>query len=169
MASLDRATDSLAPVALAVVSLTIVVGIGGIVLAELGGSSYIDQTVNNETFNATSDPYTYTVGQVSGDSEFYELSEVTVYASESQSTELDYAITDASAGEIQVNSTVDSDLESVDYTYDQETTATTTLSDGEGSLSTFADFFQVIIVVAVAAVIFILLGALRRTGRNTMA
>lgn len=49
------------------------------------------------------------------------------------------------------------------------TTASDTISAGESALGTFSDFFTVIVVVGVAAVIFLLLGALRRAGNNSMA
>jgi type II secretory pathway component PulF len=49
------------------------------------------------------------------------------------------------------------------------TTASNTISAGESALGTFSDFFTVIVVVGVAAVIFLLLGALRRAGNNSMA
>jgi len=40
---------------------------------------------------------------------------------------------------------------------------------GQDALGTFGDFFTVIVVVGVAAVIFLLLGALRRSGASSMA
>ena len=48
-------------------------------------------------------------------------------------------------------------------------TAETTIESGLDALSTFGDFFTVIVVVGVAAVIFLLLGALRRAGGRSMA
>jgi hypothetical protein len=49
------------------------------------------------------------------------------------------------------------------------TTAADTISAGESALGTFGDFFTVIVVVGVAAVIFLLLGGLRRAGNKSMA
>jgi len=49
------------------------------------------------------------------------------------------------------------------------TTASNTLDAGQQALGTFGDFFQVIVVVGVAAVIFLLLGGLRRAGTASMA
>jgi len=49
------------------------------------------------------------------------------------------------------------------------TTATDTMQAGQEALGTFGDFFTVIVVVGVAGVIFLLLGALRRAGGNSMA
>jgi len=90
---LRRAVDQLGPMALAIVSLAIIIGIGAIVLAEL---STLDVASNS-------------------------------------------------------------------------TTATDTMQAGQEALGTFGDFFTVIVVVGVAGVIFLLLGALRRAGGNSMA
>jgi len=91
--AMKRAVDQLGPMALAIVSLAIIVGIGAIVLAELGT---LDVVTNSST-------------------------------------------------------------------------ASDTIGAGESALGTFGDFFTVIVVVGVAAVIFLLLGALRRAGGNSMA
>jgi hypothetical protein len=91
--ALRGATDSLGPMALSIVSLAIIVGIGAIVLAELSTLSVVSNS----------------------------------------------------------------------------TTAADTISAGESALGTFGDFFTVIVVVGVAAVIFLLLGALRRAGGKSMA
>lgn len=91
--ALRGATDSLGPMALSIVSLAIIIGIGAIVLAEI---KTIDVVSNS-------------------------------------------------------------------------TTATETIDAGASALGTFGDFFTVIVVVGVAAVIFLLLGALRRSGKASMA
>jgi len=91
--AMKRAVDQLGPMALAVVSLAIIIGIGAIVLAELGSRSVVTNS----------------------------------------------------------------------------TTADSTIQAGQDALGTFGDFFTVIVVVGVAAVIFLLLGALRRAGGNSMA
>jgi len=88
-----RAVDQLGPMALAIVSLAIIIGIGAIVLAELGSLPVVSNS----------------------------------------------------------------------------TTAQDTITAGQEALGTFGDFFTVIVVVGTAAVIFLLLGALRRTGANSMA
>lgn len=85
-----RGVDSLGPMALAIVSLAIIVGVGSIVLGEMS------ETVN------------------------------------------------------------DTEAEGV-------------LDTGVQALGTFADFFTVIVVIGVAAVLFLLLGAVRRAGSNSMA
>jgi len=90
---MKRAVDQLGPMALAIVSLAIIIGIGAIVLAELGSLSVVTNS----------------------------------------------------------------------------TTADNTVQAGQDALGTFGDFFTVIVVVGVAAVIFLLLGALRRSGASSMA
>lgn len=75
-------------------------------------------SATNETFNATSDPHTYTVSHAS-DSNFDELEtgELTCY-SDAGSTALNDAacnITDAGAGKVTVSTTVDAGDEAVDY------------------------------------------------------
>jgi len=91
--AMKRAVDQLGPMALAIVSLAIIIGIGAIVLAELGSLSVVTNS----------------------------------------------------------------------------TTADNTVQAGQDALGTFGDFFTVIVVVGVAAVIFLLLGALRRSGASSMA
>jgi len=90
---MQRAVNQLGPMSLAIVSLAIIIGIGAVVLAELGDLSVVTNS----------------------------------------------------------------------------TTASDTITAGQEALGTFGDFFTVIVVVGVAAVIFLLLGALRRTGRQGMA
>jgi low affinity Fe/Cu permease len=87
-----RGIDDLGPMALSVVSVAIVIGIGSIVLAQIGDISIVSNS----------------------------------------------------------------------------TTATNTIDAGQNALGTFGDFFQVIVVVGVAAVIFLLLGALRSAGTRSM-
>ena len=91
--AMNTGVEQLGPMALAVVSLSIIVGIGAIVLAELGS---LDVVTNS-------------------------------------------------------------------------TTADNTIQSGQDALGTFGDFFTVIVVVGVAAVIFLLLGALRRAGNRSTA
>lgn len=164
-----QGVSSLAPLALAIVSLAIIVGVGAVTLNQMTTASYTDTTVTNETFNATSDPYTYTVS-VAGNADFVELQTVTVYESEAQTTEVaSYNISDASAGTVNVSTTVDAGSESIDYTYSQENASTGILDTGTSALKTFADFFTVIVVIGIAAVLFLLLNVVRGAGRMTTA
>ena len=69
---------------------------------------------------------------------------------------------------IGVGAVVLAEIQGVDVV-DSEGTAYDTIGAGLDALSTFGDFFTVIVVVGVAAVIFLLLGALRRAGGRSMA
>lgn len=91
--SMNRAVNALGPIALSVVSLAIIIGIGSVVLAEISN-----------------------IGVLSN-----------------------------------------------------ETTAQNTIQAGQDALGTFGDFFTVIVVVAVAGVVFLLLGALRGAGGRPTA
>lgn len=164
----QKGIKELAPFAIALISLVATVVVGSVTVAEMQDSAYLDTSIENETFNATDDSYTYTVEEASS-SDFVDLQRITVYDTTSQSTELDAEIVDAEAGEIEVNGSVDEEDESIDYTYSQESQANGILDQGASALSTFSDFFVVIVVVGIAAVIFLLLGALRRAGGRTMA
>jgi len=91
--SMQRAVNALGPMALSIVSLAVIIGIGSVVLAEIGNISVLSN----------------------------------------------------------------------------ETTAQNTIQAGQDALGTFGDFFGVIVVVAVAGVVFILLGSLRGAGRARTA
>ncbi|MFB6088379.1 MAG: hypothetical protein ABEK36_01220 [Candidatus Aenigmatarchaeota archaeon] len=75
-------------------------------------------TVTNETFNATSDPYTYTVSAASNN-DFDEIDEgsLTCYSDAGSTVLADSAcnITDSEAGTIKLSTTVDAGDEAVDY------------------------------------------------------
>lgn len=160
-----KSVDELAPFALAVVSVVIVVAVGSVVLTEFQPASYDTLTNSNETFNATSNPYNYTVTQAS-DADYVELETATVYDTTSQDTELTATIVDAEAGKVEVEGATDSGDESIDYEYSEETEATGVLATGINALQTFGDFFNVVVVMGIASVIFLLLNMLRGNGRK---
>lgn len=165
--------ESLAPLALSIVGLAITVGIGAVVLAEMEGPSYdTENEIQTETdVDATTEP-------------LFDLSPIGQGLDSVTVTNLDtgevategegYSIDDTEQGEIQIfdegvfegETSVDIEF---DYHYEVEGTATDTLQAGQQALSTIGDFFTVIVVVGIAAVIFLLLGALRNAGRNGMA
>jgi len=93
MAGMSKAVKQISPVALAIVSVSIVIGTGAIVLAQLGDISVVSNS----------------------------------------------------------------------------TTAANTITAGEDALGTFGDFLVPLAVVAVAAVIFLLLGGMERAGNRSMA
>jgi len=168
MAGMDKAVKQLGPLALAVVSLVVIIGIGSVVLAELTDTSYDTVDVTNETFNATSNPYNYTVSDA-GNSDFVQLESATVYESTSQSSTGNVTILDAEAGKVNVEVAEDAPDESLEYSYSEKNKATGILGSGQDALSTFGDFLTVIVVVGVASIIFLLLGVLRKSGSRTMA
>lgn len=152
--------EDLVPFALAIVSVVIIVAIGSLVLTEFDAASYDNPLVGNEAFNATSNPYNYTV-QEAGNADFVKLDSATVYDTTSQNTELTATIVDAESGKVEVEGVTDSGDESIDYQYSQETQATTVLEKAVSALQTFGDFFNVVVVIGIAAVIFMLLKVLR--------
>lgn len=163
--------DNLVPLAVALVTLTVILGVGSIIIGDFTEAGYDSLNVNNETFNATSDPYTHTVS-VAGDAGFVELTSVTCYADLAQSTELtgnDCNISDAGAGDVTVSTTVDGGNESLDFVYDAESDNTNVFKEAQDAILEFADFFTIIIVVGVAAVIFLLLSVVRRNGMTAGA
>lgn len=92
MAGMDKAVKQIAPVALAIVSVAVVIGTGAIVLGELGGLDVVSNS----------------------------------------------------------------------------TTASNTIDSGQDALGTFGDFLVPLAVVAVAAIIFLLLGGMQLAGSRSM-
>jgi len=177
-----KALDSLAPVALAIVSVAVTVGIGAIVLLEMESSSYESTTVVDEVDQPSEPlPSNYTL-DASSNGDYVEVTSAEVVLEDSSagtnttlSEDGDYILY-KDAGKVELKSSPGgvtyNDTEDQVYTtydYDSESQATGLLGDGQDALGTFGDFLQVLVVVAIAAVIFMLLGGLRRAGKNTMA
>jgi len=100
--------------------LIAVVVVAAVTIPVINDTLVLDQkTTINETFNATSDPYTYTVNDAS-QSDFWELAKVTCYESTAQSTEQTCEILDAEAGDVNVSGAVDGDDESIDYSWNPQ-------------------------------------------------
>jgi len=152
--------NDLGPISLAVGIAVIILAVTSMVLANMQPNTYASSSVDNETFNATSDPFTYTVSKAS-DADFHQLTSVTCYESTSQSTEQTCTILDAELGEVNVSGTVDSDDESIDYDYEYEGAAFSTLGKGLDAMNTFADWFNILILVTVSAVILALVTMLK--------
>jgi len=181
---IKRTINQLAPVALAIVSLVILIATGGIVLAEMEGTSYTDVSVTDEVDQPSEPlPSNYTLDG-SNTADYVQIKENTVEvvledASAGTNTTLDIDsdyIVYTESGEVELQSSPGGvtyngteDQVYTTYEYEKEGTATATLGQGQSALQTFSDFFTVIVVVAVAAVIFLLLGALRKAGGKTMA
>jgi len=181
---LNKATDSLAPVAISIISLVLLIGVGAVTLSEMQSTSYTDTQVLAEQDQPTAPfPSNYTLdGSTTSGYQYVVDGSVTVTyedASAGTNTTLtegtDYDVY-YDAGEIEVANTSTTtayddtaDHLYTDYEYESESQATGILSDGQSALDTFSSFFQVIVVVAVAAVIFMLLAGLRKAGGKSMA
>lgn len=177
-----KALDKLAPVALAIVSIAITVGLGAIVLVQMQGSSYTTASITGEIDTPSEPlPSNYTL-DASTNNDYVTAKNVEVTLEDGSSgtnttltEDTDYKVySDAGTVELQsspggVTYNDSEDTLYTDYDYEQESQATSILGDGQNALSTFSDFFQVLVVVAIAAVIFLLLGALRRAGGRSMA
>lgn len=151
----------------------VIIGVAGTigldVMSTLQGNMYDHKDVANETFNATSDPYTHTV-TVASDSDFYELTAVTCYDTVSQDNEISCNIADASAGDVEINSATDSEDESISYQYEDEDTVA---RDGAGQaidgMNELLGFLPVIGLVVAAAVVIGLVSGFGRGGRRGRA
>lgn len=183
MARIDNAPDKLGPLALSIVALAVIVGVGSIVLTQMEPVSYQTSSLQEEaTTLSTPLPDNYTVTQES-DADFEKITDdSTTVIFEDSSASTNTTLEEGTSytvyydkGKIEVqNTSATTDLEStdnvyVDYKYEQSKTATEGLRTGVDSLSTFSDFFTVIIVIGVAAVLFILLRAVRGAGRSVSA
>lgn len=181
---LSKATDSLAPVAISIISLVLLIGVGAVVLTEMTAVSYTDTQVTAEQDQPASPfPSNYTL-DASTNSDYVQVEKDTVtVVYEDSSAGTNTTLTDGTdysvyydEGEVEVeNTTTTSDYDETsdhfytDYEYESESQATGILSDGQSALDTYSSFFQVIVVVAVAAVIFLLLGGLRKAGGRSIA
>lgn len=148
----------LAPLAIVFVILAITVGMGSLILGNMQTETYTDNTITNETFNATSDPYTYTANHAS-DTDFVELTAATCYETSdylnSTSKLADSAcnITDEEAGDIKLSTAVDKGDEAVDYDYHTKSDASGVVGKGNETMETFGSWFPILVVVVIAAVI----------------
>lgn len=138
-------------VLLVVVGVALTIGLK--VTGEVKSNMLIDNSVDNETFNATSDPYNYTVAEA-GDSDFNKLESATVYDTTSQSSELTATIVDAEAGKVEVEGATDTGDESIDYQYtDDDTQAQSGADDAISGLTEVSGFLPIIGLVIAAAVV----------------
>lgn len=184
MANVSRGADKLAPVALAIVSLAVIVGVGSIVLTNFDEAAYETSDFQFESSSpATPFPTNYTVS-VASDADFQNLvdgTETITFEDTSATTNTtltsgsDYNVY-ADAGNYELlNTSATTDYDSgadniyFEYEYEFSGTANSILDTGVASLQTFADFFTVIVVIAVAAVLFLLLRVVRGAGRGVTA
>jgi len=178
--SIANSANRLAPVALAIVTLAVIVGVGSIVLANFDEAAYQTSDFQNEVDQpATPFPTNYTVS-VATDADFQYLVEDTetiIFEDTSATTnttltvDTDYVVySDEGTYEL-LNTTDTEDYTSsedniyFEYEYKYSSDANSILDTGASALQTFADFFTVIVVIGVAAVLFLLLRAVRGAGR----
>lgn len=173
---------SLGPMALAIVSLTIIVSLGAVVLAQMQPTAYNEVTVDGETHQPSDTlPTNFAVTNVgqglvensetlyldgSGDgSNLIELAKGTDYKVVSYE-DGEFELQDSTA--LSSYNTTEGDEIVADYSYEERSNANTVFDKANSAIQTFADFFTVIVVIGVAAVLFLLLGAVRSAGRNGM-
>lgn len=171
--------------ALAIVSLAVIVGVGAIVLTELQPVSHLTSDTQSEVAQpATPFPTNYTVDAASSDSDFVRITDGStsvIFEDTSAATNItltvdtDYLVF-ADSGNLEFqNTSATSDYNEsednlyVDYQYQYSGSATSVLATGINSLQTFADFFTVIVVIAIAAVLFLMLRVVRSAGRSVGA
>lgn len=144
--------------AIALVTIGVALTVGLKITSDVKSEMVLENTIDGETFNATSNPYNYTVAEAS-DSDFNKLTSVTVYDTTSQSSELTATIVDAEAGKVEVEGSTDSGDESIDYNYeDKDTTARTGADDAIGGLTELSGFLPIIGLVVAAAIVISLVG-----------
>lgn len=169
MALKDR-VSSLAPFAIALITVFIVIAAGTLVLSNFNNAAYDENTVTDEQDTLTTPlPDTYTLENV--EEGVKERSETVVFNDVSADTnttlekDTDYTV-DYAEGEITVENTSTTedfneseDFIYTDYTYYTSNTASDTVDKALSAMDTFTEFGSVIVIVGVAAVIFMLLGA----------
>lgn len=166
---MEMSIDKLQTYAIAFVVIGIVLALGLKVMSGVKTGTYDNLAVDNETFNATSDPFETTISKAS-DANFVELTYLECYKSVSQSDELtgvNCNISDATAGKIKISASVDKDdLESANYKYDATNKATEGANSSISGLTTFAEWLPLIALVIVAVVIIFLVTMFRGTTRR---
>jgi len=169
---------------LAVVSLTVLISVGSVVLVQLQGVSFTETQVQAEADSpATPLPTNFTLDestsqgfqQVAEDSVTVVLEDGSSGTNTTLTSGTDFEVF-RQAGQVELQSTPagvsynsTEDTVFTDYTAESTSQASETLGQGNNALDTFGQFLQVVVVVAVAGVIFLLLGGLRRAGGRTMA
>lgn len=156
-------------IGLVIVGLTLVIGLK--ITSDTTNAMTVDKTVDNETFNATSVPYTFTVDEQST-SNFNELVTVTCYDTVNQNSEISCEVQDADDGKVNVTGgTVDSEKESISYDYhDDDTQAQQGGNDAVSGLQELSSFVPIIgLVVAAVVVIGLLTRGLGGSGRRGRA
>jgi hypothetical protein len=166
MTNIGKTADDLGPLATTLLVIVVTVAVGAVMLGQFKDTSYLEQSITNETFNATSDPFIYEVSDASN-SDFVELESAQAYSSTSQNTKVTTTLVNSTHVNVSGVS-LDSTDESLDYTYSYETTGTNVVRQGLDALSTFGDFLPVIVIVGIGAVILAMMRVFG-SGRKTAA
>lgn len=182
MANIDKAADNLSPLALAVVTIAVIVSVGTITLTQMEPVSWETSNQFEETDQPASLPSNYTVASESNEDfkQLTEDSETVIFEDSSQGTNTTLSLDSYNVyleqGKIEVESTSETSSYSstedtfyFQYQYEQKTSASSYILTGVDSLGTFADFFTVVIILGIAAVLFILLKTVRRNGSQVTA
>lgn len=182
-----NAVKNLSPLAISLVVLTMVITVGGIMLAQFQPVSYTNNNVEDQIISSSGTiPETIQVSNVGEGLDTN--SETIVFLDNESSNEYtlekgnDYEVISYETGEFNITNddpdgdgtaeidTIDDEF-SVDYIYNTEGTATNVISQGLSALETFGSFFTVIVVVGIGAVLLLLLQVFRQAGTkgNSMA
>jgi len=181
---IKNAIKQMSPIALAIVAVSIVLGTGAITLAQFTPVTYTDTQVTGETAQPSAPLPTNTslsgsttsdYVQIEKDSVNIVLEDSSAGSNVSLTEDTDYKVyyedgkaeLQSNPGGVSYDDT--SDQVYIDYSYESESTATSTVGSGENALGTFGDFLVPLAVVAIAAIIFLLLGGMESAGKRTMA
>ena len=155
----------LAPLAIVMVVLAIVIGMGATILSEMEDNTWESLTETNESMgNITTVPHTYTVSDASSDTEFEELTSVTCYNDSANSGTETCSILSASDGTVNVTTnTDDTENEYITYTYDRDSDASNTIDDGVSAMSDFSGWFGILVLIVIASIVIGIIGKLFST------
>ena len=152
----------IAPIAVAFVIIGIVVSMGALIMTNMISSSYTDTAIVNETHaSGGSLPETVTVSHIDGG---LKSGTDTIYVHDAD-TSSDYLLTRGTnytvisydTGQFNItscpyiNST--SDQYKISYTYQANTTATSTLNTSISALKDFSSWFSILVIIIIAAII----------------
>ena len=165
--NLGLSIGDIGPIALTLGVAVIIISVVSLVLGTMSSQTYQTAIVENETFNATATDYDYTVEKAS-DADFVEVTMAQGYETDAQNTEVNTMILDAEAGKLNFEYSSDptSTTQSVYYEYDEETTSTNIIDKGLESMSVFGAWFDIIVIVSVAAIILGLVMLFRGSARG---
>jgi len=141
------------------VPLAIIVGLLIFSTFQTSAGTTVALTVNNETFNVTTDPLTYTVNKMTT-SDFVRLTSVTCYSDDGETALADTAcnISDASAGDVNISTAIDSGDEAVNYDYIGGEIGATLSTTSGNTYSGFNLAAVLPIVLAAVAVLSLVIG-----------